>query len=216
MEDVVAKYNHVEATNAQLREDVQKLQAERVKYKETIESEVQKELVDLQSQLTRAEHDVARIRTARDEYGQELATRKANDEAIYTTNKEVRELAEIREKRIDSLEEEIRRLKAHLEAPEVGSNPEISTLTHDELVAKYVQLEKAYKALHQELGGLEMGYKKAHELAQRKVLNVLEKEDKIAKLVSEVGRRFDLKRIFRVNGKQEIQGRSATFPSHEG
>jgi E3 ubiquitin-protein ligase BRE1 len=65
-EDVIKRVNDLEATNTQLREEAQKLQAERTSYRNNMEEESQTNTTDLESQLARAESDLARIRNARD------------------------------------------------------------------------------------------------------------------------------------------------------
>lgn len=185
LEDIVSRYNHIEALNKSLREETAKLQAERNTYKDTVENEHQHLLMELQSQLTRAEHDVARIRIARDEYQQEL-NRRNEAEPLPNSIKEVKDLAEVRQTRIESLEAEVARLRAQLEEGQVAVTDEIRNLSHEELAVKYEKLDRAFKDLSQELAPLETAYKRAHELSTRRVAATAEKDDKIQKISAEV------------------------------
>jgi E3 ubiquitin-protein ligase BRE1 len=186
LEDIVARYNHIEAMNKSLREETAKLQAERKTYKDTLENEHQVLLMELQSQLTRAEHDVARIRTARDQFQEELIQRKNGEEPSLYSSKEIKDLAEVRQTRIESLEAEIARLRIQLEEGKVAVSEDVRSLSHEQLAEKYEKLDRAFKDLSQELAPLETAYKRAHELSTRKVMGLADRDEKIAKLSAEV------------------------------
>lgn len=187
LEDIIARYNHIEALNKSLREEAAKLQAERKTYKDTIENENQSVLMELQSQLTRAEHDVVRIRSARDDLSQDLMSRKNSEgDNSFDSLKEVRELADARQARIESLEAEIARLKSQLEQGNVEVTEEVRSLSHAELAEKYEKLDRAFKDLSQELVPLSAAYKKAHELSTRKIMIMADSNERLAKLSAEV------------------------------
>lgn len=186
LEDIVSRYNHIEALNTQLREEATKLQAERTSFKETVENESQAQMIELQSQLTRAEHDVARIRNLRDEAQQELHSRRAIDEGAASSYKEVKELSAMQEARIQSLELEITHLKARLETDSKETNQALAGMSLEELIAKCENLQKANNALSAELSPLEAAFKRTLAQTREKVANSTAKDDLIEKLKTEV------------------------------
>ncbi|KAK3096417.1 E3 ubiquitin-protein ligase bre1, partial [Teratosphaeriaceae sp. CCFEE 6253] len=99
-EDMIKRVNDLEATNIQLREEAQKLQAERTAYRRNIEEERREAMDDSDAQIARAETDLARIRNIRDEIAAELEIRKRAEEARRTSADQARALAEARDSKI--------------------------------------------------------------------------------------------------------------------
>lgn len=190
LEDIAIRYNHIEALNKELTEKIEGLESERSAFKENILEEQQAVLDEMQTQLSKTESDLARIRGARDDLLQDQALRKAREESKLSSTKEVNELSEVRAARIAALELEVERLHKELDSETQPSD--ISDLDQPQLRQKYEQLDKAYKVLAQELPGLEQAFKKAHELSSKKVAYLQETEEKLKRLLAEVRRIRDL------------------------
>ncbi|KAI5292510.1 E3 ubiquitin-protein ligase bre1, partial [Ascosphaera atra] len=114
-EDVIKRINHLEALNIQLREEAQSLQAERTAYRIQIENESQAAVKEKESQLTKAEFDLARIRNTRDELLADQAVKKSVLDQERTATAHSKELLEARDQRIQSLESEVERLRLQID-----------------------------------------------------------------------------------------------------
>lgn len=187
LEDIVIRFNHIDAENNNFRKAAEKLEAERTEFKEQILNENQNTVSELQNQLSRVEQDLARVRANRDELIQEQNMRRARDEHKFGSSREVNENVDILTSRVSALEHEVERLQI-----ELGQNPnsnlldsEASRLSWEELVEKFTQLEKAYKALSHELPLLETAFKRAKELTNKKAKEAEEKEASMARLLAE-------------------------------
>jgi E3 ubiquitin-protein ligase BRE1 len=95
-EEVIKRINHLEATNIQLREEAERLQAERTLFQTQLENETEVTTGDLESQLQRLESDLTRIRSARDELLADLSQRKASQEQERTAIDHMREFYDLR------------------------------------------------------------------------------------------------------------------------
>jgi E3 ubiquitin-protein ligase BRE1 len=185
-EDVITRINHLEATNVQLREEAEKLQAERTAYRIQIETESQTSIGEMESQLARAETDLARIRTARDELAADVSVRKASQDQEQVAPEHIKELVAAGECRIAGLEAEIERLRVQLgQSDSTGSRVDFDALSLDELKHKYESLEKEYSMLSQELPSMGAAYKKAQALATKKVMDLAALEEKVARLLAD-------------------------------
>ncbi|KAJ5092348.1 E3 ubiquitin-protein ligase bre1 [Penicillium alfredii] len=182
-DDVVKRINHLEATNVQLREEVQKYRSERTAYKVQIEEETQSTIAEKEAQLMRAETDLARIRNARDELLADHQMRKAAQDQEKTTGVKLQELAAAREARITALESEIERLRLQAEGSKAADN--VDELPLEELRAKYTSLERQYSMLNTELTSMQTAYKKFSTLASQKVTDFGALEEKVARLLAE-------------------------------
>lgn len=185
LEDLATRYNHIEAVNKELGEKTEALEGERTAFKDKITEEQERAISDMQTQLTKTEQDLARIRATRDDLLLDQQIRKAREAEKLSSVKEVNELAEARQTRINSMELEIERLRPSVEA-NPAEQPDITNLDLEELRKKYLQLDKSYKMLSQELPGLEQAFKKAHDLGSKKVAYLQETEDRIKRLHAEV------------------------------
>lgn len=185
-EDTIKRVNDLEATNVQLRQEAQKLQAERTTHRNQIEEETRASTSDLESQLARAETDLSRIRNLRDELATENAVRKGSQEQQSSTADQYKELAESRETRIAALESETQRLK--LQVGEVNANApndSIDTMTIDDLKTKLRNLENSYTLLENELPSLETAWRKTQALASKKVKEIADWEEQRSRVNTE-------------------------------
>ncbi|KAI9768428.1 MAG: E3 ubiquitin-protein ligase bre1 [Geoglossum simile] len=185
-EDVITRINHLEATNVQLREEAEKLQAERTAYRIQIETESQASVGEMESQLARAETDLARIRTARDELAADVSIRRVSQDQDQVASEHIKELVAAKECRIAGLEAEIERLRVQLgQSDSAGSRVDLDAFGLDELKHKYESLEKEYSMLSQELPSMGAAYKKAQALATKKVMDLAGLEEKVARLLAD-------------------------------
>src|SRR6185436_10913204 len=117
------------ATNAQLREEAQKLQAERTQYKVQLDEESRKEVMDVESQLARTETDLARIRNARDELTAQLSIQKASGDKNVQALQATKEMVQALETRISQMETENERLRLQLGTTQVDKPEDLANLT---------------------------------------------------------------------------------------
>ena len=186
-EDVIKRINDLEATNVKLREEAEKLQAERATYRYQAEEEVQMSLSEKDAQLVQAENDLARIRTTRDELVANNAMQKAVLGQERASFDQMKELYSSYEERIKVLESEIERWKMPSgQANGVPSpQPSIEESSTDELHTKYTTLEKQYAMLKTELQSMEKVYQKTSAVAAQKVNHLSALEEKMLRLGAE-------------------------------
>jgi E3 ubiquitin-protein ligase BRE1 len=184
-EDLIKRINHLEATNKQLREEAEKLRAERTEWKTKLESEAQTVTLELEDQIQQKEQDLTRIRSARDELLAEVAMRKASQEQEKTALSQMKELVEAKVDRITQLESELERLRPNEDTPMSDSRSDLEALSADELRQKYLKLEKDFEAINKELPLLEKSYKKSMGLAHKKVMDFHALEERVATLTAE-------------------------------
>lgn len=185
-EDTIKRINDLEATNVQLRQEAQKLHAERSTHRNQLEEESLATVSDLESQLARAETDLSRIRNLRDELAAENAVRKGSQEQHSSTADQYRELAESRETRIAALESETQRLKLQLgEVNADATSSLIDTMNVEDLKTKLRNLESSYTLLENELPSLETAWRKAQALASKKVKEIADWEEQRSRINTE-------------------------------
>lgn len=186
-EDVIKRINNLEAVNTQLREEAQKLQAERTAYRVQVDDELRASTVEVESQFARAESDLARIRNSRDELVADMSIRKANADQKRTAIEQMQELVNVREARIAALESEVERLRSQLgECNDTASSSmDDENVSPDELRSRLKRLEKEHALLSQELPGMEQAYKRANALAGKKVAETAAFEENISRLSQE-------------------------------
>ncbi|KAK2811784.1 E3 ubiquitin-protein ligase bre1 [Emmonsiellopsis sp. PD_5] len=183
-EDVIKRINHLEATNVQLREEAEKLQAERTAYRIQIENEAQAATGEKEAQLLKTENDLARIRNARDELLADQQMRKAAQEQERISINQAKELLEAKESRINSLESEVQRLQLHIDGVKTSS-PSTEEVPLDELRTKYQTLDKQYEMLNTELASMQTAFRKTSKLASQKIADLSVLEEKIQRLTAE-------------------------------
>ena len=186
-EDVIKRINNLEATNVQLREEAERLQAERTAFRLQLESESQAIFTEKEGQIAQAENDLARIRTARDELIADVSMRKATQNQEKASIEQVKELAHAKEERIKALESQIERLGARVGQTNGVASPDTvpDELSRDELQSRYANLERQYKMLSQELQSMGTAYTKASTLASQKISNLSALEEKVTRLGAE-------------------------------
>lgn len=185
-EEVIKRINHLEAMNIQLREEAEKLQAERTAYRNQLQEETDAVTGEVESQMQRLEADLARIRSSRDELIADQSQRKASQDQERHAIDQMKELVGAKEERITSLESEVKRLKAVADGTsrEHTPLPELEAMDPSELRKKYISLEQAYESVNNELPAMEKAYKRAVTTASKKVMNFAELEDKCAMLIA--------------------------------
>lgn len=179
-EDLIRRINMLEATNKQLREEAEKLQAERSAFRTKLEEDSNQTVKELEAEVTSRDQDLARVRSARDEILAENTQRKASMDQEKASFQQLKELVDAKDDRITSLESEVARLKPDVEAP-----ADVSQLSEEEVRSKYAKLEADFKAINNELPAIEKAYKKMKDLAQKKVLDFAAVEEKSAILMAE-------------------------------
>ncbi|ELR03455.1 E3 ubiquitin-protein ligase bre1 [Pseudogymnoascus destructans] len=185
-EEVIKRINHLEATNIQLREEAEKLQAERTTYRTQLQNEAETVKEELESQLQRLDSDLARVRSTRDELLADQTMRKANQDQERTAIGQMKELVSAKEDRVTSLESEVQRLKSLVEGScETTPKPEIEGLDLAELQRKYVTLEQSFSSVNNELPAMEKAYKRAVATASKKVMDFAALEEKVSILIAE-------------------------------
>ena len=186
-EDVIKRINNLEATNVQLREEAEKLHAERTAYRVQMENESGMAISELEAQLVQAENDLARVRTGRDELITEVTLRKTAQSQERTSIDQVKELAGAKEERIKALESEVARLKLQTgqSADPSDQSSTVEDLSPEELRSRYSSLEKQYSLLNNELQSMGTAFRKASTLASQKVTNAVALEEKVQRLSAE-------------------------------
>lgn len=186
-EDVIKRINDLEATNVKLREEAEKLQAERTAYRSQLEQESQMIVSEKEALLAQAEHDLARIRTTRDELVADVQMRKAAQSQERASIEQIKELAIAREERIKVLESEIERINMQPTQTNGVPSPEpsVEDASTDELHNRYSTLERQYAMLKTELQSMEKVYQKTSTVASQKVTNLTNLEEKTMRLGAE-------------------------------
>jgi E3 ubiquitin-protein ligase BRE1 len=183
-EDVVKMTNDLEATNAKLVQEAQRIQAERTSYRAQIDEEARLQTNEAEAASARAETDVARIRDHRDQLSTELAIVKSAKDSHSLTLEQAKSLAEANTSRILSLESEVQRLKLQVgEAQAEAGN--LEDLSIDALKDRLRERESQYALLSNELPSMEAAWKKTQALASRKMQEIATWEEQIARLNAE-------------------------------
>ena len=186
-DDVIKRVNNLEALNVQLRDEAQKLQAERSAYRAELESETQAAMAEKDAQIVHVENDIARIRTARDELVADQAMRKAAQSQERASTDMLRELASGQEERIKAFESEIQRLKSQDVSADSASSQQadLENVPLEELQAKFSSMEKQCIMLNKELQSMSTAFTKSSTLASQKIGNLAALEDKVIRFQAE-------------------------------
>lgn len=180
-EDTVKRVNDLEATNIQLREEAQKLHAERTSHKLRVDEEHRTNTAEIEAQIARADNDLARIRDQRDAFQAELAVRREAEEHRRTSADHAKELAAARDSRIVAMEAEIEALKLRLgeiEAPD--SN--LDDLDVESLKRQLHEVSGKNSLLEREMKAIEDAYVKANAKASLNIDKLTLHDDKIGRL----------------------------------
>lgn len=184
-EDLIKRVNDLEATNKQLRHEAEKLQAERSAFRAQLEAEAQAITEDLETQLSAKESDLTRIRTARDELLADLGQRKSAMDQERTSIESMKETILSKEDRIRSLQMELERLRPEADVKMTDPDPELESLTLEELREKYRKVTAENLSIKQELPAIETAYKRAMTISQKKVMDQVAAEERMAILIQE-------------------------------
>jgi E3 ubiquitin-protein ligase BRE1 len=187
-EDAIKRVNDLEATNVQLREEAQRLHAERTNYRVLIDEENRTHTSETEANAARAETDLARIRHVRDQLGSEISILRAAEENTRNAVAATQELAEARQSRISALESHVQRLqlqRGEAQAEEVGGDAAVDESDPEALKAKFRTLESQYALLSNELPSMEAAWKKTQALASKKIEEIAEWEDRLSRLTAE-------------------------------
>ena len=186
-EGVIKTINDLEARNIKLREEAEKLQAERTAHQSSIEAEAQAVVAEKESQLLQNENDLSRIRGVRDDLLAEIATRKAAQSTERASMDQLRSLVLIKEERISSLEGEIARLST--QTPLTNGISESLPSNKDEPVhdiqGKFSALQRQNSMLESEVKSLGEAYQKSTTLASQKILGLSDLEERAARMSAE-------------------------------
>lgn len=183
-EDVIKRINHLEATNIQLREEAQKYQAERTAYRIKVDDEVRAALADSESNVSQAEANLARIRSARDELMAKNNILESSHKDSKASIAQSNELVNACESRIAALESECERLRLQIAENQNSTNHEATNgddLTPEQLRTKVSNLENQLKLLSNELPSMEAAWKKAQAVASKKIAEISSWEENITK-----------------------------------
>lgn len=182
-EDLIKRINNLESTNKSLREEAEKLQAERSAFRTQLEADANQVTQELEAEIVTRDQDLARVRSARDEILAENTQRKANMDQERTSMDHVKDLINAKDDRISALESEVTRLKAsqEQEKPETDDDE----MTHDQLRQRYQKLERDFQSINQELPSIEKAYKRMKDLAQKKVMDFAALEERVTILIAE-------------------------------
>lgn len=164
------------------------LEDNRGQYRQTLKREFEKRENDTRNQLTRTEADLVRIRTVRDEILAELNQKKAVESDKIKTIESLKELGDIQEQRIKTLEAEVKRWRQ--EGAENESSDGVAEIGDDieALKKKIANLDATNKSLMAEIPGMETAFTKAQSMATTKALEVSDRESKLHKLLAEKAR----------------------------
>lgn len=183
-EDLIKRINNLESTNKQLREEAEKLQAERSAFRSHLEADANQVTQELEADIMARDQDLARVRTARDEILAENAQRKAHMEQERAALNLLKELAAAKDERISALESELSRVKPSEDAV-MDNADNVADLSTDDLAAKYKKLEMDFRSINQELPAMERAYKRMKDLAHKKIEEFATLEERIAIVTAE-------------------------------
>ncbi|GAM86709.1 hypothetical protein ANO11243_047280 [Dothideomycetidae sp. 11243] len=185
LDDMIRRINDLKATNTQLREEAQKLHAERTSYRAHVEEESRAAIAENESGHHRNESDLIRIRNIRDELTTEIAVLKGAQGDSQSSMDAVRELANAREERIKALESELERFKLQQGESQPAPNPDLESLGTDELKTRLRTLESQYQLLSAEMPSMEAAWRKSSALSSKKIADVSSWEEQISRLGAE-------------------------------
>ncbi|OAQ70353.1 E3 ubiquitin-protein ligase BRE1 [Pochonia chlamydosporia 170] len=183
-EDLIKRINNLEATNKQLREEAEKLQAERTSYKTQLEADANQVTQELEADIMTRDQDLARVRSARDEILAENTQRKASMEQEKTSMGHVKDLISAKDDRIAALESRLSRLEP-AEDQEMTNTDDLTDVSEDDLRQRYKKLQQDFQSINQELPSIEKAYKKMKDQAQKRVLDFVAMEEKVSLLIAE-------------------------------
>jgi E3 ubiquitin-protein ligase BRE1 len=184
-EDLIRRINHLEAVDKQLREEVEKFQAERTLFRTQLEGEAQRATGELEDQIQVKEQDLTRIRSARDELVADISMRKASQEQQRQDREHLNDLIERQTEQIATLDSQLNHLKPPEELTPQSLPAELEAISLEELRTKYLKLQKDYDAINNELPVIEKAYRKSMVLGKKKIMDFAALEERVAILIAE-------------------------------
>ncbi|KAK3063326.1 hypothetical protein LTS18_001326 [Coniosporium uncinatum] len=200
-EDVIKRVNHLEKTNNELREESQKLQAERTAYRMQIDEESRMETKNAENEQAKAENDLARIRAVRDEMQAELSQKRQTTEEGKVASEHLKESAIAKDHRIRCLEAEIEKLQTELGQIAAPTSERLDQMSPEELRTKTASLQQEAKLLTDELNSMQAAYTKAQSLATKKVAEITHWEEQVSRSSAEKAK-ADQKYFAAMKGKE--------------
>jgi E3 ubiquitin-protein ligase BRE1 len=180
--DVVKRLNNLEAVNTQLREENQKLNAERTAYRLKVDREFSASNQDMEARMATLEEDTQRIRAQRDEASIEKTildqSQAKHDESLST----LKSLNEANEERVKGLEDEVQRLKIKLGEESASAGVEIPADCPSSIRDEFQKLQSQHDLLNQELSSMQTALTKFRGVATEKAKVVLRLEKEVEAL----------------------------------
>ncbi|ORY70089.1 RING-12 protein [Pseudomassariella vexata] len=183
-EELIKKINHLEVANKKALAEKIALADERNQYRKKLEDEAQTLTLQLEDELQQSDTNLARVRSARDELHAEVTQLRASKEQERASIAHFKELTSAQEARINALEVELQRLQPS-EDVDMTARPDIDSLELDELREKYKRLQKDFDSINHELPPLTAAVKKYQALANKKLGDYAELEEKLATAIAE-------------------------------
>lgn len=184
-EELLIQIDKLESYNSRYHREKVALINERTDFQQSVKAESEARVNEVQGRLNKTETDLVRIRAARDDLISSLNIKKATENERNKGMDELKELASIRESRIQALETEIKRLKDDPSLNALVDSSVVENANLDELKAMAQKLQRQNASLVAELPSLEAAFTQAHQKATAKVMDLLEREARTHKLVAE-------------------------------
>jgi E3 ubiquitin-protein ligase BRE1 len=180
-EDVIKKINNLEAINVGLREEAQKLQAERTAYRLQVDEECRTSCSEAESQLAKMDLDLQRIRAERDLVLQEKATLEVSQTKHDLTLREIQALNSAGEDRLKALESEVERLRLRVgdSQPEGGFGNDLPRESEEDLRKEIASLRVQASMLNTELSSMQSAFIKSRAQAIKKSAEISSLEEQM-------------------------------------
>ncbi|KAF2457277.1 C3HC4 type zinc finger-containing protein [Lineolata rhizophorae] len=185
LKEFIERITSLEATNTQLREEAQKLQAERTEHHIKMDEEQHAAIAEMENQLARLEMDLARVRQQRDEYAADIDVRKKTAEEKKRAFEQTEELLASRQHQIEALQEKVQRYEISAGEVTVQDSGDLDSVSPEELRSKVRTTRKEFDLLNQELSAMESAYKRSQALASKKVSDTAAADEAISRLSAE-------------------------------
>jgi E3 ubiquitin-protein ligase BRE1 len=168
-EDVIKRINHLEATNVQLREEAQKLHAERTAFKIAADEECQLNCSKVEEEKAKMDLDLQRIRQDKNRIHMEKTVLEAGNAQHDLGLREAQALVRSGEDRVRALEAEVERLRLEIGDKAVPTSAEdMAGQTADQLIPEILKLRQQFAMLGPEMQSMQSAYTKARAQANRK------------------------------------------------
>ena len=184
LEDMIKRINDLEALNVQLRTEAKQLSAERMSYKEQVDTEQRDAQIEMDRQAAHSDSDLTRIRKHRDDLHAEITQIKEVGTKRRDSFEQLQQLCEAREVRIGVLESEVERLRQE-EITRPDTDEELAALDTESLRAKVQALQKEKSMLANEVHSMETAYRKANKSANQKISDGIDTGERLSRALQE-------------------------------